>query len=184
MGVSLYAESVTCPAKARGRKRRTKPLNELNSSFYVSQRRALPLATTSSRVSSQSTMATEVQLAPVLNGINGHGASKSKAKSKNQLRREKLKQKKVALASAPVRFVYFPSKDIDLTCVLQEKPDDEDVKMEDAEERKPVVNENVEYVSEQLEGAALEAFSDVFARFQAHALSSAVRIFLSYYMQY
>ena len=51
-------------------------------------------------------MATEVQTAPVLNGINGHGASKSKAKSKNQLRREKLKQKKVALASAPVRCTF------------------------------------------------------------------------------
>lgn len=37
---------------------------------------------------------------------------------------------------------------------------------------------NVEYVSEQLEvkGAALEAFSDVFARFQAPPESSAVRI--------
>lgn len=47
--------------------------------------------------------------------------------------------------------------------------------MDDVEEKKPVVAENVEYVSEQLEGAALEAFSDVFARFQAHALSSVVR---------
>ena len=35
--------------------------------------------------------------------------------------------------------------------------------MEDVQENKA---ENVEYVSEQLEGAALEAFSDVFARFQ------------------
>ena len=47
--------------------------------------------------------------------------------------------------------------------------------MVDVEEKKPVVNDNVEYVSEQLEGAALEAFSDVFARFQAHAQSSVVR---------
>ena len=49
--------------------------------------------------------------------------------------------------------------------------------MEDVEEKKPVVNENVEYVSEQLEvkGAALEAFSDVFARFQAPPESSTVR---------
>ena len=67
----------------------------------------MPLATICSRAASH-TMATEVQTAPVLNGINGHGASKSKAKSKNQLRREKLKQKKVALASAPVRCAYFP----------------------------------------------------------------------------
>ena len=51
----------------------------------------------------------------------------------------------------------------------------DDVAMEDVEEKKPVVNENVEYVTEQLEGAALEAFSDVFARFQAHAQSSVVR---------
>ena len=51
--------------------------------------------------------------------------------------------------------------------------------MEDVEEKKPVVNENVEYVSEQLEGAALEAFSDVFARFQAHAESSVVRSLLN-----
>ena len=92
--------------RGRGKKRRTK-LNEINASFYVSCRRALPLATTCSRAASH-TMATEVQTAPVLNGINGHGASKSKAKSKNQLRREKLKQKKVALASAPVRCAYFP----------------------------------------------------------------------------
>ena len=37
--------------------------------------------------------------------------------------------------------------------------------------------QNVEYVSEQLEvkGAALEAFSDVFARFQAPPESSTVR---------
>ena len=53
-------------------------------------------------------MATEVQTAPVLNGINGHGASKSKAKSKNQLRREKLKQKKVTQASVRVRRVSYP----------------------------------------------------------------------------
>ena len=52
--------------------------------------------------------------------------------------------------------------------------------MEDVEEKKPVVNENVEYVSEQLEGAALEAFSDVFARFQAHAESSVVRSLFKY----
>ena len=97
-----YASYIESLMKARSRsscKRRTK----INTSLYVSKRRALPLATTSCP-----TMATEVQTAPVLNGLNGHGASKSKAKSKNQLRREKLKQKKVALASAPVRCVYFP----------------------------------------------------------------------------
>lgn len=41
---------------------------------------------------------------------------------------------------------------------------------------------NVEYVSEQLEvkGAALEAFSDVFARFQPPSDSSAVRIYYDF----
>ena len=38
--------------------------------------------------------------------------------------------------------------------------------------------QNVEYVSEQLEvkGSALEAFSDVFARFQLNSESSSVRL--------
>lgn len=52
-------------------------------------------------------------------------------------------------------------------------------KVKDEDEDEPM---NVEYVSEQLEvkGAALEAFSDVFARFQQPPDSSAVRIcFLS-----
>jgi splicing factor 3B subunit 2 len=45
--------------------------------------------------------------------------------------------------------------------------------MEDSE---PVV-QNVEYVSEQLEGPALEAFSDVFARFQLPPGSTTVRFY-------
>ena len=46
--------------------------------------------------------------------------------------------------------------------------------VKDEDEDQPM---NVEYVSEQLDvkGAALEAFSDVFARFQAPPDSSAVR---------
>lgn len=87
----------------------------MNTSVYVSQRTRLAsrhhlLACTACTV--YLTMATEVQTVPVINGINGHGASKAKAKSKNQLRREKLKQKKVALASAPVRRVFCPLKHI------------------------------------------------------------------------
>ena len=55
---------------------------------------------------------------------------------------------------------------------------DEDVKME---EDKP---QNVEYVSEQLDvkDPALEAFSNVFARFQAPAETTTVRIFASLYL--
>ena len=37
--------------------------------------------------------------------------------------------------------------------------------------------QNVEYVSEQLDGPALEAFSDVFARFQLPPESTTVRIY-------
>lgn len=48
----------------------------------------------------------------------------------------------------------------------------QDVKMED---REPPV-QNVEYVSEQLDGPALEAFSDVFARFQLPPESTTVRL--------
>jgi hypothetical protein len=49
------------------------------------------------------------------------------------------------------------------------------VKKEDEDEPMDV---NVEYVSEQLDikGSALEAFSDVFARFQTSANESSVRV--------
>jgi splicing factor 3B subunit 2 len=44
----------------------------------------------------------DVQIAPAMNGLNGHLESKAngKIKSKNQLRRQKLKQKKAAQAVA------------------------------------------------------------------------------------
>ncbi|KAI0819052.1 hypothetical protein BC629DRAFT_1278386 [Irpex lacteus] len=90
-------------------------------------------------------MSTAVQTA---NGhVNGVDGAKSgpKVKSKNQLRRLKAKQKKATQSGATVRGLAWL-----------------DVKMED---REPPV-QNVEYVSEQLDGPALEAFSDVFARFQ------------------
>jgi hypothetical protein len=58
-----------------------------------------------------SRMATAVETAPVINGVNGHAEPKAngKAKSKNQLRRQKLKQKKAVHASTPtpVRRVFF-----------------------------------------------------------------------------
>ncbi|KAI0289800.1 hypothetical protein BC826DRAFT_1029522 [Russula brevipes] len=87
-------------------------------------------------------MSVAVQHAPTLNGLNGASSDSKKAKSKNQLRRQKAKQKKAAAQPTP-----------GIT-----------VKKEDGHEE----YETVEYVSEQLDlkGAALEAFSDVFARFQ------------------
>jgi hypothetical protein len=53
------------------------------------------------------------------------------------------------------------------------------VKMEVDEDAS--ADENVEYVSEQLDvqGSTLEAFSDVFARFQTTAAIAAVRAFSS-----
>ena len=104
----------------------------------------------------------------VTNGIKTNG----KIKSKNQLRRLKAKQKKAEQGVTPVCLIITNSCTKRLIYAIQEtstaatpepKLEDEDVTM------------NVEYVSEQLEGAALEAFSDVFARFQAHAQSSVVR---------
>ncbi|EEB88429.1 hypothetical protein MPER_13744, partial [Moniliophthora perniciosa FA553] len=80
--------------------------------------------------------------------VNGHAKP---IKSKNQLRRLKAKQKKVAQQ-------------------IQETPSEnkaqENVKIEQNGSTEP--SNNVEYVFEQLDvkGSGLEAFSDVFARFQ------------------
>ncbi|KIP08861.1 hypothetical protein PHLGIDRAFT_87530 [Phlebiopsis gigantea 11061_1 CR5-6] len=103
-------------------------------------------------------MATAVQSTLILaNGTNGINGTKSnvKVKSKNQLRRLKAKQKKVEQVTTEINGGAM-----------------EGAQQEDADQ--PM---NVEYVSEQLEvkGAALEAFSDVFARFQAPPESSALR---------
>ncbi|GBE81817.1 Pre-mRNA-splicing factor sap145 [Sparassis crispa] len=86
-------------------------------------------------------MVAQVETAIITNGVKSH----PKIKSKNQLRRLKQKQKKVEEKTA------------------SPETNGEDVKMEDGDQF-----QNVEYVSEQLDvkGAALEAFSDVFARFQ------------------
>ncbi|KAG6811553.1 hypothetical protein H0H92_006857 [Tricholoma furcatifolium] len=83
------------------------------------------------------------QVAPAVNGVvEKQGV---KIRSKNQLRRLKAKQKKANTEAA---------EDTDKEDVVKKEVDD--------------VPANVEYVSEQFElsGPALEAFSDVFARFQ------------------
>ncbi|KAI0047493.1 DUF382-domain-containing protein [Auriscalpium vulgare] len=85
--------------------------------------------------------------APALNGLNGIPEPKANAKikSKNQLRRQKAKLKKTATQE---------SASEEPQVVEAVKPESD--------------NANIEYVSEQLDvkGPALEAFSDVFARFQ------------------
>jgi splicing factor 3B subunit 2 len=107
-------------------------------------------------------MSLAVQNTPALNGINGTSMEQKKYMSKNQLRRQKAKQKK---ATAQVR----------ASPVLSTPPFpftksrwDKAPKASEKEERDKQEPENIEYVSEQLDlkGAALEAFSDVFARFQ------------------
>ncbi|KAJ3525333.1 hypothetical protein NM688_g8416 [Phlebia brevispora] len=89
-------------------------------------------------------MATEVAI--TTNGVNGTNGVKAngRVKSKNQLRRLKAKQKKAEQGKTPEAEEY-------------------QVKEEEAEPQ-----QNVEYVPEKLDvkGPALEAFSDVFARFQ------------------
>ncbi|KII88270.1 hypothetical protein PLICRDRAFT_41429 [Plicaturopsis crispa FD-325 SS-3] len=82
------------------------------------------------------------------NGVLENSKVNGKIKSKNQLRRAKAKQRKSSQT---------PSRE---TSVV-------DIKNEEEEK-------NVEYVSEQLDikGPALEAFSDVFARFQQPAEDS------------
>ncbi|EGN95876.1 hypothetical protein SERLA73DRAFT_187126 [Serpula lacrymans var. lacrymans S7.3] len=90
-------------------------------------------------------MATEVQTA--VNGINTNSKVNGKAiKSRNQLRRAKAKQKKASQSTTP-------------------NGDSRDISVKEEEDE---MVQNVEYVSEQLDikGPALEAFSEVFARFQ------------------
>ncbi|KAJ6518651.1 DUF382-domain-containing protein [Mycena sanguinolenta] len=78
------------------------------------------------------------------NGVNGGKA----LKSKNQLRRLKHKQRRATTAQNPTQ--------------------DTDARTETADDMNVDDDDNVEYVSEQLDanGSILEAFSDVFARFQ------------------
>lgn len=147
-------------------------------------------------------MASAVQAAPLSNGVNGistnglhDDAPSSKAgkvKSKNQLRRQKAKAKKAAPA-AQVRVLFTlriqPAANIYtilLCCpclylyifsILKTNEDAPEVKDEVKKEEPESRNDNVEYVSEQLDvGPALEAFSDVFARFQFSLDSATVRL--------
>ncbi|KAH9048649.1 DUF382-domain-containing protein [Lactarius deliciosus] len=92
-------------------------------------------------------MSVAVQSIPTLNGVNGASTVSKKVKSKNQLRRQKAKQKKVERESNGHRTPEVVIK---------------------TEEDHQQESESVEYVSEQLDfkGAALEAFSEVFSRFQ------------------
>ncbi|KAF7370735.1 PSP domain-containing protein [Mycena sanguinolenta] len=78
------------------------------------------------------------------NGVNGGKT----VKSKNQLRRLKHKQRRATTAQNP--------------------PQDTNARTETADDMNVDDDDNVEYVSEQLDanGSILEAFSDVFARFQ------------------
>lgn len=91
-------------------------------------------------------------------------------KSKNQLRRLKQKQKKQTVRPSALCSSYHAAHLTGLPdAVLQEheKPTENGVATQaySPEDEKP---SNVEYVSEQLDlsDAGLEAFSDVFARFQ------------------
>ena len=117
-------------------------------------------------------MATQVEAASALNGAKSNG----KIKSKNQLRRLKAKQKK-AEKSVAVRSFYIYLLRSELI-PRSYKPEtnghtSEDVKMEEEYDGP----QNVEYVSEQLDvkDPALEAFSDVFARFQLPPETTTVR---------
>jgi len=118
------------------------------------------------------------------NVVNGDSESHSKKiingkpiKSKNQLRRLKQKQKKQSVSSYSSRTCefansYFVEQDQQDGAVNGSSNGD-DMKME--EDERPA---NVEYVSEQLDlsDAGLEAFSDVFARFQLPPEESSVRV--------
>jgi splicing factor 3B subunit 2 len=114
-------------------------------------------------------MSVVFQHVPTLNGLNGASTESKRTRSRNQLRRQKAKLKK---ATAHVRpsFYNLVHYRRDTKAVAP----DVSVKKEDDIQR----IENVEYVSEQLDvkGAALEAFSDVFARFQFEPEDSTVRI--------
>jgi splicing factor 3B subunit 2 len=120
-------------------------------------------------------MSVAVQSIPTLNGVNG--ASK-KLKSKNQLRRQKAKQKKAA--AERVRGCSFnihssPHTNAGLKEESNGHPTSKVViKTEEDHQQE---SENVEYVSEQLDlkGAALEAFSEVFSRFQFDPEDTPVR---------
>ncbi|KIK92151.1 hypothetical protein PAXRUDRAFT_26808 [Paxillus rubicundulus Ve08.2h10] len=94
-----------------------------------------------------------------INGITAPSAADTKAiKSKNQLRRAKAKQKKAAIASAQAT----PEPNANGTAANGDLSSKREHSVDPA-------YDNVEYVVEQLDvkDPALEAFSDIFAKFQA-----------------
>jgi hypothetical protein len=116
-------------------------------------------------------MVAQTKTIPAVNGIKVNGKQN---KSKNQLRREKAKQKKVQQPTVrPPQFLPHFSE-LNNWPYVQEQNGDVRVKSESEAEPE----RNVEYVSEQLDvkGPALEAFSDVFARFQLPPDASTVRV--------
>jgi hypothetical protein len=103
-----------------------------------------------------------------------------KIKSKNQLRRAKAKQKRATTTT--VRATLGPFRKLLIECESFVQAEN-DVKKEASPDVKPKdedVDMSVEYVSERLDvsDAALEAFSDVFARFQLPPESTSVRLAL------
>jgi splicing factor 3B subunit 2 len=115
--------------------------------------------------------------------MNGVVTNDKQHKSKNQLRREKAKQKKAqhpaSVRSSCYDIFPLPSRtELAYIIYLQESNGELKVKPEPGNE--PV--QNVEYVSEQLDvkGQALEAFSDVFARFQLPPDALTVRVSIFY----
>lgn len=114
----------------------------------------------------------------VVNGINATSSAPGKVtRSKNQLRRQKLKEKKAAAPSSHVRLTYltcWQAQELTLSwlCyVIKTNPEEPVIKRE--EEREV----NIEYVVEQvdLQDPAFEAFSEIFAKFQVASDPSEVR---------
>jgi len=108
------------------------------------------------------------------NAVNGDTESLKKygkmVKSKNQLRRLKQKQKKQTVCLSGCQVFYL--------LTLQQEKGKGDSNTRDPSEELESMDGQVEYVAEQLDlsEAGLEAFSDVFARFQLPPEESSVRV--------
>lgn len=124
-------------------------------------------------------MVAQTTISPAqVNGItNGHTLKGKAVKSKNQLRRLKQKQKKASQVCHHVRLniVFSNLLSFQPSANGNETDTEDGGKSEMAESLSS--DSNVEYVPEQLDvqGSALEAFSDVFARFQLPPDESSVR---------
>ena len=118
-------------------------------------------------------MVAQIDVAPAANGTNANG----KIKSRNQLRRLKHKLKKVVRRPRPSLTFDCASETF-----LKQIKDDSQTNIDETEAKMEIDDDmdlaNVEYVSEQLDikGPALEAFSDVFARFQPPPEEITVRV--------